>query len=108
MIRNPFAIDLSPGRLHLTLRTLAANDNVPLDATSPPLRASASASTLWPLLRVVRFANLRAKLRFAKSSASWPSDGVRRLPIFAEPGVFPAPNSGLGVEAGRIKGVARP
>ena len=104
MIRNPFAIDLSPGRLHLALRTLAANDNVPLDATSPPLRASASASTLWPLLRVVRFANLRAKLRFANSSASWPSD----VPTFAEPGVFPAPNSGLGVEAGRIKGVARP
>ena len=107
MIRNPFAIDLSPGRLHLTLRTLAANDNVPLDATSPPLRASASASTLWPILRGVR-ADLRAKLRFAKSLASWPSDCVKRLPIFAEPGVFPAPNSGFGVEAGRIKGVARP
>ncbi|HEY7610180.1 MAG TPA: hypothetical protein VIF14_13180 [Alphaproteobacteria bacterium] len=96
MIPNPFVTDLSPGRLHLTLRTRAANDNVPLEATSrrspaAPRRAEANASTLWPLLR-------RALIPRC----------VDRNSFFAKLGVFPAPNPGLGVEAGRIGGVARP
>ena len=90
MMRNPFVTDLSPGRQNLALRTLAANDNIPLEATAPPLRADGNASTLWPLLR--RAPILRC---------------VERNSFFAKLGVFPAPNPGLGVEAGRIKGVAR-
>lgn len=50
MVRDPFVIGVSAGRMHLSLRTLAANDNVPLDTTRPPRRADGGASTRWPLL----------------------------------------------------------
>jgi len=50
MVRDPFVTGVSIGRMHLSLRTLAANDNVPLDATRPPRRADGGASTRWPLL----------------------------------------------------------
>jgi len=50
MLRDPFVAFTSPGRLHLSLRTLAANDNVPLSATAPPRRADGGASTRWPLI----------------------------------------------------------
>ena len=50
MKRDPFVAFASPGRVHLSLRTLAANDNVPLAATSPPRHADGGASTRWPLL----------------------------------------------------------
>ena len=56
MTRDPIVAFASPGRMHLSLRTLAANDNVPLAATSPPRHADGGASTRWPLLnrRVAR------------------------------------------------------
>lgn len=50
MTREPFVAFASPGRLRLSLRTLAANDNVPLAATAPPRHADGGASTRWPLL----------------------------------------------------------
>ena len=50
MKRDPFVASASPGRMHLSLRTLAANDNVPLAATQPPRHADGGASTRWPLL----------------------------------------------------------
>ena len=79
MFRDPFASDIAPGRLHLSLRTLAANDNLPLDSAAAPT----SAGTRWPILRK-RTCNLFAKLV-----------------------AFPAPSRGLGVEAGKVGG-ARP
>ena len=85
MNRNPLVMPgIAPGRLHLSLRTLAANDNLPLEATSPPLHADGGASTRWPILR-------RAEKRN----------------VFAKLAVLPAPNRGLGVEAGKVGG-ARP
>jgi hypothetical protein len=53
MARDPFVDFKSPGRLHLSLRTVAANDNVPLDATAPPRRADGGASTRWPILNTI-------------------------------------------------------
>jgi hypothetical protein len=50
MLRDPFVVFTSPGRLNLSLRTLAANDNAPLAATAPPRHADGSVSTRWPLL----------------------------------------------------------
>ena len=50
MKRDPFVAFASPGRMHLSLRTLAANDNVSPAATSPPRHADGGASTRWPLL----------------------------------------------------------
>lgn len=50
MKRDPFVAFASPGRMHLSLRTLAANDNLPLAATAPPRHADGGASTRWPLL----------------------------------------------------------
>ena len=50
MVRDPFVTGVSSGRMHLSLRTLAANDNVPLGATQPPRRADVGVSTRWPLL----------------------------------------------------------
>jgi hypothetical protein len=49
-VRNPFATHIAPARMHLSLRTLAANDNVPLAATAPPRHADGSASTCWPII----------------------------------------------------------
>jgi hypothetical protein len=84
MLRNPYVTDVSPGRLHLALRTQAANDNVPLALTSPPSTASGGASTRWPILRRVSACRF-----FARLEAS------------------PAPRRGLGVDAGKLRG-ARP
>ncbi len=50
MTRDYFVDFTSPGRLHLSLRTLTANDNVPLATTAPPRHADGSVSTRWPLL----------------------------------------------------------
>lgn len=50
MTRDPIVAFGSPGRMHLSLRTLAANDNVPLAATAPPRHADGGASTRWPLI----------------------------------------------------------
>lgn len=50
MTRDPFVAFAVPGRVHLSLRTLAANDNVPLAATAAPRHADGGASTRWPLL----------------------------------------------------------
>ncbi len=82
MPRDPFVTDVSPGRLHLSLRTLAANDNVPLEATAPPRHAGGDVSTRWPILRRV----------------------VRRH-FFAKLEANPAPSRELGVEAGKLRAV---
>lgn len=50
MTRDPFVAFASPGRMHLSLRTLAANDNVPTSAMSPPRHADGAVSTRWPLI----------------------------------------------------------
>jgi hypothetical protein len=50
MTRDPLITFASPGRLHLALRTLAANDNVPTSAMSPPRHADGAVSTRWPLI----------------------------------------------------------
>jgi hypothetical protein len=60
MLRDPFVAFGSPGRLHLSLRTLAANDNVPLGATAPPRRADGGASTRWPIVSGARAAEVDA------------------------------------------------
>jgi hypothetical protein len=64
MTRDPFVAFASPGRMHLSLRTLAANDNVPLAATAPPRHADGGASTRWPLLA------RRDALEFGASAAN--------------------------------------
>jgi len=84
MLRDPFVTDMSPGRLHLSLRTLAANDNVPLEATAPPRHAEGNVSTRWPILR-----------------------RVGRRDFFAKLEANPAPSRELGVEAGKLR-VVRP
>jgi len=53
MRENPFVTDFAPGRTHLSLRTLAANDNVPLAATAPPRHVAGNATTLWPIVAKV-------------------------------------------------------
>jgi hypothetical protein len=50
MTRDPFVAFASPGRMHLALRTLAANDNVPPAALAPPRHADGAVSTRWPLI----------------------------------------------------------
>jgi hypothetical protein len=50
MLWDPFVAFASPGRAHLSLRTLAANDNVPTEAMAPPRHADVGASTRWPLI----------------------------------------------------------
>lgn len=87
MIKNPFVATASPGRLHLALRTLAANDNVSLEATVPPRHADGNASTRWPLLP--RAQVLRR---------------ITRHDLFAKPEAFPAPSLVRGVEAGKMRG----
>ena len=77
MIRNPFAGELSPGRLRLALRTLAANENVPLDATAPPRTRAVHVDTAL----------------------------MRNL--FATPATIPAPSLGPGVDAGRNQDAPR-
>ncbi len=47
---HPFVSEIAPGRLHLSLRTLAANDNVPLAAMTPPRHARDDASARWPII----------------------------------------------------------
>jgi hypothetical protein len=84
MPRDPFVNDLSSGRMRLALRTLAANDNVPLEATAPPRQAEGGASTRWPILR-----------------------RVGRRDFFAELEAIPAPSHELGVDAGKLR-VVRP
>jgi len=80
MFRDPFVIGIPPGRLHLALRTLAANDNAPLESIAAPANAAAPR----PILRRRRTCKFFAKLA-----------------------AFPAPSRGLGVEAGKSRG-ARP
>ena len=50
MTQDPHVAFASPGRMHLSLRTLAANDNVPTSAMSPPRHAGGGVSTRWPLI----------------------------------------------------------
>jgi hypothetical protein len=87
MIKNPFVAATSPGRLHLSLRTLAANDNVSLEATAPPPHADGGISTRWPVMP--RGQALRR---------------ISRHDLFAQPEAFPAPSLVLGVEAGKRRG----
>ena len=87
MFRDPFVSGLAPGRLHMSLRTLAANDNAPLPAVrveAAARSADGGAGTCWSMLKKAVGFNLFAKLA-----------------------VFPAPSRGLGVEAGKLGG-ARP
>jgi hypothetical protein len=59
MSQDPFVSFATPGRVHLALRTLVANDNAPL-AANPPRHADGGASTRWPLL--ARFCGRRVAL----------------------------------------------
>ena len=61
-MRDFLASTLSPGRLHLSLRTLAANDNVPLEFAAVPRRVDGAASTRWPLLDRIGRRRLAATL----------------------------------------------
>jgi hypothetical protein len=72
MSRNPFVSFASPGRVHLSLRTLVANDNAP-PAADPPRHADGGASTRWPLL-----ARLRGR-RIALAAADADDDADVRL-----------------------------
>ena len=82
MLRNPFVTDLSPGRMHLSLRTLAANDNAPHEAAAAPRHARADVSTRWPVLR-----------------------RISRCDLFAKLEANPAPSRELGVDAGKLRAV---
>jgi hypothetical protein len=50
MTRDSFVAFAAPGRMHISLRTLAANDNVATAAMAPPRRADGGASMRWPLI----------------------------------------------------------
>ena len=50
MTQDPFVAFASPGRMHLALRTLAANDNVSASAMSAPRHVDGGVSTRWPLI----------------------------------------------------------
>jgi hypothetical protein len=72
MLRDPFVAFASPGRLHLSLRTAAANDNAPLDATAPPRRADGGASTRWPILSRLRVEDANTSAAAANERAGRP------------------------------------
>jgi hypothetical protein len=71
MVRDPFVTGVSAGRMHLSLRTLAANDNVPLDASRPPRRADGGASTRWPLLNRIGGQDANERRAPGLKAAAW-------------------------------------
>jgi hypothetical protein len=79
------APDLSRDRRLLSLRTFAASDNASLDPAAASAKANAAASTHWSILRRIGAHHLVAKLE-----------------------ALPALSLGLGSEAGRGRGLARP
>ncbi len=76
-MREPFVSFASPGRMHLALRTRAANDNVPPEAMSPPRRADGGASTRWSLINRLVLRADDAGARAANEFAPRPARKLR-------------------------------
>ncbi|MFO0987516.1 MAG: hypothetical protein U1F37_09115 [Alphaproteobacteria bacterium] len=76
-MREPFVSFASPGRMHLALRTRAANDNVPPEAMSPPRHADGGASTRWPLINRLDLRAGNAGARAANEFAPRPARKLR-------------------------------
>lgn len=77
MTRDPFVAFASPGRMHLSLRTLAANDNVPTSAMSPPRHADGAVSTRWPLINRLSLLTDDASAHAANEFAPRPARKIR-------------------------------
>ena len=77
MMQDPFAAFASPGRVHLALRTLAANDNLPPAAMAPPRRADGGASTRWPLINRLDLRSDDAGAQAANEFAQRPERKIR-------------------------------
>ena len=77
MAREPFVAFVSPGRMHLSLRTQAANDNLPPAAMAPPRRADGGASTRWPLINRLHLRSEDAGAQAANEFAQRPVRKIR-------------------------------
>ncbi len=77
MTRDPFVAFASLGRMHLSLRTLAANDNLPTSAMSPPRHADGAVSTRWPLINRLNLRAENASVQAANEFAPRPARKIR-------------------------------